>query len=334
MWDLVDIGSFGWSLYDFIKCPSLGTVVGLALDTLGLLPLVPALGTLQRIDDLYDDLRWADEAFDARRGFSTNGYTPGLCFAAGTEIATAEGEKAIEDIEVGDLVWALDEQTRETKPRQVVGTFSRIATRLIVLSVGGEFIETTPEHPFWVIGEGWVEAHNLAVGDRLWTLHGDRLAIDRIEYREGSFPVYNFEVDGFHTYFVSQKKALVHNSCAVTKSGDEFLLDTNVVIADGKRFVNSGQNVVKSSVTDIELSDLVRRGKIKMPGAASDIPSVGLPGVNARINARAGLTPGRRGNFADGIIGGSALERGAILITRDQELLRSIINAGGRAIKP
>ncbi|MEC5033237.1 MAG: hypothetical protein SAL07_25365, partial [Oscillatoria sp. PMC 1051.18] len=41
--------------------------------------------------------------------------------------------------------------------------------------------------------------------------------IDRIEVREGEFEVYNFEVEEFHTYFVSDLGLLVHNSC------DDFL---------------------------------------------------------------------------------------------------------------
>ncbi|MEI6218884.1 MAG: RHS repeat-associated core domain-containing protein, partial [bacterium] len=112
------------------------------------------------------------------------------------------------------------------------------------------------------------------------------------------------------------------------------VLDTNVIISDGKRLVQSGENVVKSCVSDLELQNLVDRGKIHMPGAAADIPRVGLPGVDARINVRAALTPGRQGNFADGIIGATALERDALLLTRDQELLKAVIQAGGKAAIP
>ncbi|MEC4896183.1 MAG: hypothetical protein SAL07_25375 [Oscillatoria sp. PMC 1051.18] len=37
--------------------------------------------------------------------------------------------------------------------------------------------------------------------------------IDGIEVREGEFEVYNFEVEEFHTYFVSDLGLLVHNVC-------------------------------------------------------------------------------------------------------------------------
>jgi RHS repeat-associated protein len=118
------------------------------------------------------------------------------------------------------------------------------------------------------------------------------------------------------------------------KAGSELVLDTNVVISHGKDFVKSGHNVVKSAVTDTELAGLVRRGKINMPSAASQIPSVGLPSVNTRINVRGGLTPGTRGNFADGIIGATAIERGSTLVTRDGKLAEAVQKAGGKVMEP
>jgi hypothetical protein len=37
--------------------------------------------------------------------------------------------------------------------------------------------------------------------------------VDRVERRDEKVKVYNFEVEGFHTYFVSDLEVLVHNSC-------------------------------------------------------------------------------------------------------------------------
>lgn len=136
--------------------------------------------------------------------------------------------------------------------------------------------------------------------------------------------------------FIREQRWLkaVQNATRTCTAKSPKILDTNVIISDGKRLVQSGESVVKSSVSDLELQNLVARGKIHMPSAAADIPSVGLPGVDARINVRAGLTPGRQGNFADGIIGATAIERDALLLTRDQELLKAVIRAGGKAATP
>ena len=46
--------------------------------------------------------------------------------------------------------------------------------------------------------------------------------VDKIERREGNFKVYNFEVEGFPTYFVSELGILVHNVCDPNISGPEY----------------------------------------------------------------------------------------------------------------
>ena len=65
-------------------------------------------------------------------GFMWGGITAGLgnvvkpgsfCFIAGTKVLTDHGHKNIEDIEVGDLVLAYDEETGETAYKPVVQLF-------------------------------------------------------------------------------------------------------------------------------------------------------------------------------------------------------------------
>jgi RHS repeat-associated protein len=124
------------------------------------------------------------------------------------------------------------------------------------------------------------------------------------------------------------------DAARATKSGAELVLDTNAVITHGKHFVKSGDQVVKSVVTDVELAALAKRGKITMPKAAQEIPSVGLPGVHTRINVRAKLPPRKKGNFADGIIGATALERGSTLVTKDKGLAKAVRESGGKVIEP
>jgi RHS repeat-associated protein len=135
------------------------------------------------------------------------------CFVAGTEILTTEGIKNIQDIKVGDRVIADDPTTPgEIEARQVTDTFIRETTALVDLYVDGEVISTTGEHPFWTPDKGWVEAKDLEVGSLLQTEDGSFVDVDRVEKREGQFEVYNFNVEGFHTYFVSDLGILVHNA--------------------------------------------------------------------------------------------------------------------------
>jgi hypothetical protein len=136
------------------------------------------------------------------------------CFVAGTEILTVDGIKNIEDIQVGDWVIADDPTTPGgLEAKQVLDTFDNEVTELYDLYVDGEVISTTAEHPFWVPDKGWVKASDLAVGDLLQTDEETFVDLDKIERREGNFKVYNFEVEGFPTYFVSELGILVHNTC-------------------------------------------------------------------------------------------------------------------------
>jgi len=56
-WDVVDFGSFLWSLYDFIECPTVKNAFWLGLDVIGLVPIIPSLGMvgkLGKIDEIGD----------------------------------------------------------------------------------------------------------------------------------------------------------------------------------------------------------------------------------------------------------------------------------------
>ena len=88
-----------------------------------------------------------------------------------------------------------------------------------------EEIVTTDEHPFWVIGKGWVAARDLLSEDILYLQDGKRVEITDVfkEDLTKATTVYNFEVEDWHTYFVSSSKILVHNKCSLSKIKDSFL---------------------------------------------------------------------------------------------------------------
>lgn len=135
------------------------------------------------------------------------------CFTAGTKVLTDEGEKSIEEIEVGDKVLAKDDETGEMAYKEVEWIFRRDVEETYNITVGSEVITTTDEHPFWIVGKGWVESKNLVVGDVLTTSYGKELAIEKIKVKQEHKTVYNFKVKDFHTYFVSNLRIWTHNSC-------------------------------------------------------------------------------------------------------------------------
>lgn len=66
-----------------------------------------------------------------------------------------------------------------------------------------------------------MEASYLQVGSLLQTEDGRVVDVDKVEKREGKFEVYNFKVEGFHTYFVSALGVLVHNANYSTGPTDD-----------------------------------------------------------------------------------------------------------------
>lgn len=77
----------------------------------------------------------------------------GACFVAGNPILTENGHKNIEDIQVGDVVYSEDPETGQRALKRVVRTFIHEKETLRYVYVDGTKIETTEEHPFWVIGK-------------------------------------------------------------------------------------------------------------------------------------------------------------------------------------
>ena len=108
--------------------------------------------------------------------------------------------------------------TRETELKEVVQTFVRETSELVHIKVNGEEIITTPTHPFWVPQKGWTDAIQLRAGDRLQLLNGEYVIIEQVQHEifEAPVTVYNFEVEDFHTYYVSDSAILVHNTCKPT----------------------------------------------------------------------------------------------------------------------
>ncbi len=96
-------------------------------------------------------------------------------------------------------------------------TFVRKTDRLVHVSLEGDEIVTTPEHPFYVDGKGWTKAGQLRAGSILVLREGRRVPVGKVwnEISESPTTVYNFEVADYHTYFVGEGGVLVHNKPVV-----------------------------------------------------------------------------------------------------------------------
>lgn len=163
---------------------------------------------------------------------------------------TKTRHKPIEDIRVGDLVWAWDCATGRLARRPVVRLFHHVDRSVLAVTVSGDDqvesrVESTVEHPFWVEGTGWVAACQLRPGDRLRRIDGGgRPTVAAVTRLAAHADVYNFEVAGLHNYFVGSAGVLVHNE----SSSPAF---TGVYV-DGRAFVPDAQ-------TPTEVREFVER---------------------------------------------------------------------------
>ena len=142
------------------------------------------------------------------------------CFTAGTLVLTENGQKAIEDIQAGDKVYATDPETGESGYKEVLQTFEK-ETEVVVhvtYEKDGEgsnaettTVNTTLNHRFWT-EDGWKSAGTLEAGDKLTLADGNTATVTNVAYEDTHATVYNFEVEDFHTYYVGTESVLVHNN--------------------------------------------------------------------------------------------------------------------------
>lgn len=172
-------------------------------------------------------------------------------FTAGTKVQTDEGEKNIEDIQVGDMVLSKDDTRGEVAYKEVTATFNHEKEEIYKIQVDDHVIESTYNHPFWMDEKGWTFVKDLKVGDLLVQNDGNTLKIESIELLHKHVTVYNMTVDEFHTYFVSDLGIWVHNSNCFSGSGADLAnLARNSKKIDGLKGMTASANLVNEAATN------------------------------------------------------------------------------------
>ena len=133
----------------------------------------------------------------------------GLCFPAGTLVATPNGQTPIERLRVGDTVLAEDPKTGKVEQERVAATIVHPVSELARVDLSdGSAVTVTADHPFYVDASavrtqaGWVQAGDLRVGDRLRDASGRDVAVEGVQYNTGRAVVYTLTVGTDHTFFV------------------------------------------------------------------------------------------------------------------------------------
>ena len=168
-----------------------------------------------------------------------------------TEITNArEGLKPIEQIAVGDWVLSQPEAKGAQAYRPVVRAVDfadkSVLTLTIRTSAGKhEAIQCTGNHPFWIKDSDWLSAEQLRPGDVLELADGNDATLIETAPSEQLRHVYNFEVDGFHTYYVGDAGVWVHNTnCAMDVPG----ADGAGRVTNNTVTLNAGRNTVTATL--------------------------------------------------------------------------------------
>lgn len=146
-------------------------------------------------------------------------------FLAGTKVLMADGtHRAIERVEVGELVASFDVDSENWVNGEVVGTWAGIDNGVIgtiMLSDGAE-IAATDHHRFWVSSKrAWVRLVDVEPGDLLLTPQGTPQVTSVRLARAASTVVFELDIAGPDNFTVQadEHDLLVHN-CDVSYATD------------------------------------------------------------------------------------------------------------------
>ena len=138
-----------------------------------------------------------------------------VCFVAGTEVVTAAGSGAIDQITPGDTILTVDLGSKSsTTSRVLLSGVTGHVSELIDVYIDGEHFRSTPGQPYFTVNRGWVEARHLTTNDLLLDMNGGTVpvtAVKRIKLSQ-PVPVYDIRVEGYHWFFIGKRGILVHNS--------------------------------------------------------------------------------------------------------------------------
>jgi RHS repeat-associated protein len=239
-----------------------GNGAALVLDVASVvIPGVPAVGgvilkltkTANTVDNVIDTVKAVEKVKETAKiidnviesNSTIKNIVGKFCsFSEDTKVTTQEGEKEIADIQEGDYVLAWNEETNEVGYYEVTDTFSHVDPVLVELIINGEWIETTPEHPFYTLEEGWIPADELESGMHIRQADGDYELVWLKWNVQKDQEMYNLTVDTAHTFFVGEGQWLVHNDCGID-------------LANFKPQPNKG--TAFSGVYDIDTGDMLLR---------------------------------------------------------------------------
>ena len=123
-----------------------------------------------------------------------------------------------------------------------------------------------PGPPFYSPVKGWTDAVQLRAGDILVLVNGEYVVVEKVQHEllESPVKVYNFQVEDYHTYYVSDAGVLVHNECRPTNASPD-KAGRNGALNQAKR----DYGIPTSQQPERVLPNIDRRGNV-VPGRVYD----------------------------------------------------------------
>ncbi len=173
---------------------------------------------------IYGALEGSSEGYmwGAIFGAITGGWNSRYCFAENTPVKTNVGIKNIQDLQIGDVIYAYDESSGNFVQSKVTQVYTNQANELVTILIGDTALKCTPSHTFYT-NNGWKSACDLVVGDRILSSDSEFVEIQELETCSYTSPIttYNICVDSYHTYLVGNEGYVTHNGCNVNKYKDQ-----------------------------------------------------------------------------------------------------------------
>ena len=238
--------------------------------------IVPVIGDLGKVGKYVDEAmvgaRWvgdkADEGWQAAKRWTDCLINS---FSAKTLVMTPSGLKAISELVEGELVLAYNEATGEIGAYPITDVISHVDPEIVLLTIDGETLETTADHPFYelesapwlAVGQTagrWTDALDLQAGDRVWKADGASGVVQSVEVALVQQRMYNLTVAEAHTFFVGEQQWLVHNSCFRGPAAKGF--DWDHIFRNhsdlGQGALQSGKKTIFEGLTDKQIQARVQ----------------------------------------------------------------------------
>jgi hypothetical protein len=136
------------------------------------------------------------------------------CFPADTLVSTPDGLRPINNINIGETVYAYDFQTEVVVIRRILNVFEGNTDCWVDVYFESDILRTTRLHPIWTESDqSWIEAADLAPGMRVLQKDGSTSEVRFVALlpQDTMQRTYNLNVDEANNFFVGKLKLLVHN---------------------------------------------------------------------------------------------------------------------------